>query len=163
MNYKSGDRVTTPTGHLVGTVLYTPTPDSKSVSVKWDDPSVTFQEPVTRLVPYKEPKKETGFLYKEGDRVRLKWDKKGGTVVEDQIDGHQSVKVHWDETGKRIYEPLTNLIALYTPRPTEGPHPMQAAIDNIEEERTKLKKQIEGLQFKLAGLTKAKKILKEGY
>ena len=161
--FKAGDKVTTVSKHLTGVVLYTPTPDGK-VRVRWEDPDVVCTEQVARLRLLEEEKPEAGgFLYKEGDRVRLKWNKNAGTIIEDQRGDSVSVAVHWDHSDKELWEFTSGLIALHTPRDPEGPHPMQAALDNIEEERTKLKKQIEDLQFKLSGLTKAKKMLKEGY
>jgi hypothetical protein len=105
---------------------------------------------------------KAGFQFKDGDRVKLKYNRMCGTVVGDQVQA--GVYVHWDKhpEGHRVVTPVADLVPLHTPRDTDPVNPNQEAIDAIEALRVPLKKEIEALQAKLSSLTQAKKLLERG-
>jgi hypothetical protein len=162
--FKAGDKVTknATRGSEVGTVVQDQSNMGHIIVVSWNGKESAEDSRYLKRV-HCAPKEETGILLKEGDRVRLKWNKSGGTVKNDQTAANEHVWVKWDHRDSSMSEKPEDLIPLYTPREREEPHPMQAALDSIGEERERLKKQIEDLQFKLGGLTKAYKMIEEGW
>lgn len=102
------------------------------------------------------------FLYKKGDRVKLKYNRKCGTVHKDQTDFESSVCILWDHRADTLWEMADDLVILHAPRDTDPVNPNQEAIDAIEALRVPLKKEIEALQAKLSSLTQAKKLLERG-
>lgn len=134
------------------------------VRVLWEDgmTSTAHITNITKLEEEEVPKADPKvFLYKEGDRVKHKYSRKSGTVKHDQHTAGHHIWVKWDHIDEAISEKPEELLTLHAPRETDGPNPYQAAIDNIEEGRTRLKKIIEDAQFELSGLTQAKKLLEK--
>lgn len=116
---------------------------------------------------------EEKFLYKEGDRVKLKYNKNTGTVARDQTDPQKTVLIHWDKAkpfdkstdekgGRELWEYPRNLTVLHAPRATDPANPDQELIDQLEALRLPIKARIERDQAILSKLTAAKKILKKG-
>lgn len=114
---------------------------------------------------------EEKFLYKEGDRVKLKYNKNTGTVVRDQTDPLKTVLVHWDKAkpfdkstdekgGRELWEYPRNLTVLHAPRATDPANPEQELIDQLEALRLPIKARVERDQAILSKLTAAQKILK---
>ena len=101
------------------------------------------------------------FLYKKGDRVKLKFNQSTGTVVRDQMGSEGAIFVKWDKSGKCIWEEPKSLVVLHAPRHTDEPHPNQELIDQIEAVRLPLKAEVERQQALLKHLTSALKIAKQ--
>lgn len=106
---------------------------------------------------------EEVFRFKKGDRVKLKYNKANGTIVEDEIVSRDTcnVKVRWDKAGNPMWEHKKDLDVLYAPRASDK-NPNQAEIDAIDAARLPLIAEIEKLQAALGKLTQAKKILERG-
>lgn len=100
--------------------------------------------------------------YQPGDRVKLKYNRSCGTVVKISPNGWQ-VSVQWDKVADDpAWEKVDDLVTMYAPRDTDPVNPNQEAIDAIEVQRTKLKKEVKDLQSRLATLTQAKRLLQRG-
>ena len=100
-----------------------------------------------------------GRKYTAGDRVKLKFARKCGTVRGYHVE--RDVVVEWDHSGIATC-PEKDLVTLWAPRDTDPVNPNQKAIDEIEALRVPLKQEIEALQAKLSALTQAKKLLERG-
>lgn len=126
-------------------------------STKWWNASQVTAKPMATAV------KAAGFC--KDDRVRFRHNGKSGTVTDNQIDGHPRVVVTWDGvSGGTFSEEARNLILLHSPaaKAAEGPHPIQPALDAIDEERRKVGLQITALQNRSRELKKAKELLVRG-
>jgi hypothetical protein len=108
-------------------------------------------------------KEEEVFRFKKGDRVKLKYNKSNGTIVEDEITSRDTcnVKVQWDKGGTALWEHKRDLDVLYAPRASDK-NPHQEEINAIDAARLPLIAEIEKLQAALGKLTQAKKILERG-
>lgn len=113
------------------------------------------------------------FQFKEGDRVKLKYNRNTGTVLRDQE--ANGVLVAWDHAkpgsekasegvkgGKNLWEKPGDLTVLHAPRATDPANPDQELIDQLEALRLPIKARIERDQAILSKLTAAQKILKKG-
>lgn len=107
---------------------------------------------------------EKAFMYKKGDRVKLKYNRNNGTIAEDQrhLD-NRTIRVIWDkDRNVAAVEEIADLYTLHAPRDTDAVNPNQEAIDAIEKQRAVLKKEIEDLQSRLGTLSQAKRLLERG-
>lgn len=151
---KVGDRVSRSGSTVVGTVLNV-NAGLKECEVRWADGKVSWSWISSlRLKPRKITEDVPGApeVLREGDRVRLRTDRKGGTVQRG-VDG--SYVIQWG--GSRTVEVRSMLVVMYAPRPEEQAwHPLQAAVEGIDAERADLVKQVEAVQAKLAETKKAK-------
>lgn len=113
------------------------------------------------------------FQFKEGDRVKLKYNRNTGTVLRDQE--ANGVLVAWDHAkpgsekasegvkgGTNLWEKPGDLTVLHAPRATDPVNPRQDEIDAIDALRLPLIAKIEKDQAILSKLTAAKKILTKG-
>ena len=98
--------------------------------------------------------------YQKGDRVKLKYARRAGTVRGYHKDGQ--LVMEWDHASGIAKCPEEDVVPLHTPRDTDPVNPNQPAIDTIKALREPLKKEIEALQQKLGNLTKAQKLLERG-
>lgn len=100
--------------------------------------------------------------FQKDDRVRFRHNGKCGTVAAVSTDG-VLVTVNYDGQSPQN-ECAKNLTLLHSPaaKAAEGPHPMQPALDAIDEERRVLNLQITALQNRSRELKKTKEILLRG-
>jgi hypothetical protein len=107
-------------------------------------------------------KKKLQPLFKKGDRVKLKYNRKCGTVHKDQTDFESSVCILWDHRADTLWEMADDLVVLHAPRDTDPVNPNQEAIDAIEVQRQVLIKEVNAVQARLRSLTTAKRLLERG-
>lgn len=178
--FKKGDRVQhTGTGWLA-TVTEDQTEDI--VLINWDknpEPNAeAYRAGAFRIAPWHELPFDTAGsiedgkvtetdlrkpIHRIGDRVKLKYNRSGGTVKANAFRGDRTVPVEWDKApGIKAIEELADLVVLYAPRDDDPVNPNQEAIDAIEVQRDKLKKEVEALQQRLGTLTAAKRLLERG-
>lgn len=101
-------------------------------------------------------------LYKHGDRVKLKWNRRVGTVIANEMHGDANVHIQWDHNPQPNWEHIRDLETVWAPRDTDPVNPNQEAIDAIEVQRKVLIKQVDELQARLGTLTRAQKLLERG-
>lgn len=106
--------------------------------------------------------KPSAAVFRVNDRVKFRHNGKVGEVLSILRDGR--VAVQYDVSDGWAAEEANNLTLLHSPaaKAEEGPHPMQAAIDAIEEERRVIKLRVAADQQRLGELSKAKELLARG-
>ena len=178
--FKKGDRVQhTGTGWLA-TVTEDQTEDI--ILINWDknpEPEAeAYRAGAFRIAPWHELPFDTAGsiedgkvtetdlrkpIHQIGDRVKLKYSRACGTVRRNSFRGDKTTVVIWDkEPEVEAIEELADLVVLYAPRDDDPVNPNQEAIDAIEVQRDKLKKEVEALQHRLGTLTTAKRLLERG-
>lgn len=124
------------------------------LAVIWDG----GQEAMTRTAHVKRvpPVGPTADGLMPGDRVRLKYNNKGGTVVRKGNSQTNQYLIEWDHRSEPLYEYRHDLVVLYAPRDTDAPLPAQKAIDEVDALRDTIKAEVERLQSQLRDLKKIK-------
>lgn len=129
--------------------------------VEWDSGDVTESIHQNNVVWVADAPKPA-VTFRTGDHVKFRHNNKTGVVRNIRPCGY--VTVEYARTLEVHHEDPKNLVLLYSPaaKAAEGPHPMQPALDAIDEERRKVGLQITALQIRSSELKKAKELLIRG-